>query len=65
MIGYELYNINVTWDLPEFLPVRYNVSLNSNSKGIFISKNVSGVSNALNQLREKELKSNVKFIFLG
>lgn len=44
MIDNELYKINVTWDLPEYIPDHYTVLLNLNSKGNLISKNVSGVS---------------------
>lgn len=44
MIDNELYKINVTWDLPEYIPDNYTVLLNLNSKGDLISKNVSGVS---------------------
>lgn len=44
MIETDFYRINVTWDLPKYLPDYYNVSLNLNSKGNVASQNVSGVS---------------------
>lgn len=44
IIDNELYKINVTWNSPKYPPDNYTVLLNLYSKGILISKNVSGVS---------------------
>lgn len=44
IIGHQLYNIDVMWGLPKYLPAYYTVSLNDFSIGNFKSKNVTGVS---------------------
>lgn len=43
MIATDVYQVNVTWDMPKYYPDYYNVSLNMHSEGEFVSKNVSGV----------------------
>lgn len=44
-ISIDLYQINVTWDLPQNIPDFYEVTLNLISgRGNFVSQNVSGVS---------------------
>lgn len=44
MIESDFYQINVTWDMPKHQPDYYNVSLNLNSKGNVVWKNISGVN---------------------
>lgn len=45
MISTDVYEINVTWDLPEIIPDFYDVTLNLYSgRGNFVAQNVSGVS---------------------
>lgn len=43
MIEPNIYQVNVTWDMPEYYPNYYIVSLNMNSDGSMVWKNVTGV----------------------
>ncbi|XP_031631227.1 tyrosine-protein kinase receptor torso-like isoform X2 [Contarinia nasturtii] len=45
LIGNDLYNINITWNLPEKHPVNYNVSLNLRTIGDHISQDINGTTN--------------------